>query len=181
MGRQIGMVQKFTRIQNIWQNWWWVNGTRVEYFQRIRRIAVCPWSPSVLVKNEHTNRRLHRTDHLHVDVQRHVMESQDNGQECELSVKLVSTFFTRKMVTPRTWIRKEVVFYSWKQHPVFCSTSPLSRGVLKCKDGENYQCTSALTRERLKLFFAQLFLFISSVFTEQSQICVENVNFSIWE
>ena len=28
---------------------------------------------------------------------------------------------------------------------------------------------------RLKLFFAQLFLFLSSVFTEQSQICVKNV------
>ena len=31
-------------------------------------------------------------------------------------------------------------------------------------------------RERLKLFFAQLFLLISSVFTEQSQICVKNAN-----
>ena len=29
-------------------------------------------------------------------------------------------------------------------------------------------------RERLKLFFAQLFLLISSVFTEQSQMCVRN-------
>ena len=38
---------------------------------------------------------------------------------------------------------------------------------------ENYQYTFALTRERLKLF-AQLFLLISSVFTEQSQICVRN-------
>ena len=31
-------------------------------------------------------------------------------------------------------------------------------------------------RERLKLFFVQLFLLISSVFTEQSQICVTNAN-----
>ena len=41
---------------------------------------------------------------------------------------------------------------------------------------ENYQYTSALMRERLKLFFAQLFLSISSVFTEQSQICVTNAS-----
>ena len=34
---------------------------------------------------------------------------------------------------------------------------------------ENYKYTSALMRERLKLFFAQLFLLISSVSTEQSQ------------
>ena len=42
--------------------------------------------------------------------------SKDNEQECELSAKLVFFFcgkiFTRKMVIPRTWIRKEVVFYS---------------------------------------------------------------------
>ena len=31
-------------------------------------------------------------------------------------------------------------------------------------------------RERVKLFFAKLFLLISSVFTEQSQICVTNAN-----
>ena len=36
------------------------------------------------------------------------------------------------------------------------------------------QYTFALFRERLKLLFAQLFLLISSVFTEQSQICVKN-------
>ena len=44
----------------------------------------------------------------------------------------------------------------------------------KAKAVENYQYTSALMRERLKLFFTQLFLLISSVFTEQSQICVMN-------
>ena len=46
----------------------------------------------------------------------------------------------------------------------------------KAKVVENYQYTSALMRERLKLFFAQLFLLISSVFMEQSQICVKNTN-----
>ena len=44
----------------------------------------------------------------------------------------------------------------------------------KAKEVGNYRRTSALMRERLKLFFAQLFLFISSVSTEQSQICVKN-------
>ena len=46
----------------------------------------------------------------------------------------------------------------------------------KAKVMENYQFTSALMRERLKLCFAQLFLLISSVFTKQSQICVTNAN-----
>ena len=39
---------------------------------------------------------------------------------------------------------------------------------------DNYQYTSVLMVIRLKLFFAQLFLLISSVFTEQSQICLKN-------
>ena len=61
--------------------------------------------------------------------------------------------FTRKMVIPRTWIRKVVVFYlidrphgEWDRvaelmmikfsesgHPVFRATSPLSRGTVKSK------------------------------------------------
>ena len=44
----------------------------------------------------------------------------------------------------------------------------------QAKEVENYQYTSALMVERLKLFFAQLFLLISSVSMEQSQICVRN-------
>ena len=64
--------------------------------------------------------------------------------------------------------------FAESKHTVLRSTSPLSRGVLKSK--ENCRYTIAPTRERLKLFFAQLFLLISSVFTEQSQTCVKNVN-----
>ena len=41
----------------------------------------------------------------------------------------------------------------------------------KAKEVENYLYTSAPMGIRLKLFFAQLFLLISSVSTEQSQIC----------
>ena len=43
----------------------------------------------------------------------------------------------------------------------------------KAKEVEICQYTFALIRERLKLFFAQLFLLISSVFMEQSQTCVK--------
>ena len=85
--------------------------------------------------------------------------SKDNVKECELSAQLVSIYakkiFTRTMVIPRTWIREEMMFCSriqttneWGRvaeqmmltfaesgHPVFRSTSPLSRGVLKSKGG----------------------------------------------
>ena len=44
----------------------------------------------------------------------------------------------------------------------------------KVKEVENYLYTSVPMVTRLKLFFAQLFLLISSVSTDQSQICVMN-------
>ena len=44
----------------------------------------------------------------------------------------------------------------------------------KAKEVENFLFTSVPMVIRLKLFFAQLFLSISSVSTEQSQICVKN-------
>ena len=46
---------------------------RVEHFPRIHRIAALQQSPRVSVKNERRTRRIHWTDYLHVDVQRHLM------------------------------------------------------------------------------------------------------------
>ena len=45
----------------------------MEYLPRIDHIAALPQSPRVTVKIEHRARRFHWTDHLHVDVQRHLM------------------------------------------------------------------------------------------------------------
>ena len=44
----------------------------------------------------------------------------------------------------------------------------------KAEEVENCQNTSVTMKIRLKLFFAQSFLSISSVSTEQSQMCVKN-------
>ena len=74
MGRKIDVVQKFTRVQNFGQNWWWANGIRVEYLPRVHHIAALHRSPRVTVKIERNTRKIHRTDYLHVDVQRHLME-----------------------------------------------------------------------------------------------------------
>ena len=60
-------------------------------------------------------------------------------------------------------------------HPVFRATNPLSRGTLKSKGGGKLSvhfCADGDTIETV--FFALLFLFISSVSTEQSQMCVRN-------
>ena len=60
--------------------------------------------------------------------------------------------------------------FAESKHPVFRSTSPLSREVLKSKGGGNCQYSSVPMERRLKLFFAQLFPSISSVSTEQSEV-----------
>ena len=117
-------------------------------------------SKSSLSKSGRT-RTIPRTDHLQVDVQRHLMgisrqSSRNANLSAQLRFYLCKEIFTRKMVIPRTWIRKEVVFYSWKQstrrmgqsrwinddlifgesgHPVFRATSPLSRGTLRSQGG----------------------------------------------
>ena len=44
----------------------------------------------------------------------------------------------------------------------------------EAEEVENYRYNSMQMEIRLKLFVAQLFVFISSVSTEQSQICVRN-------
>ena len=67
------------------------------------------------VKNERRARRIYRTDHLHVDVQRHLMGI--SRQWTGMRIKRQSRFYlcekipTRTLVILRTWIRKEVVFY----------------------------------------------------------------------
>ena len=73
MGRQIDVVQKFTRVHGCGQNCWWAKGIRVAYLHRIHHTAACPWSSRVTVKIERRTRKFHWTDYLHVDVQRHLM------------------------------------------------------------------------------------------------------------
>ena len=63
-----------------------------------------------------------------------------------------------------------------RNHPVFRSTSPLSRGVLRSKGGGKLSIHFCAGEGTIETFFANLFLLISSVFTQQSQICVTNAN-----
>ena len=69
-----------------------------------------------------------------------------------------------------------MIKFGESKHPVFRATSPLFEERSKAKELENYLYTSVPMAIRLKLFFAHLFLLISSVSTEQSQICVTNAN-----
>ena len=68
-----------------------------------------------------------------------------------------------------------MIKFAGSGHPVFRATIPLSRGVLKSKGGGKLSIHFCADHDTVETVFAQLFLFISSVFTEQSQICVKNV------
>ena len=158
-------------------------------FSRIHHIAALQQSPRVPVKNERNTRKIHKTDHLHVDVQRHLMVRQSKRMRIKRRTRfdLCEKIFTRKMVIPRICIRKEVVFYSWmgqsrrtdddnirrKRTSSFRAMSPFSRGTLKSKGGGKLPIHSCADGDTIETVFRTML--ISSVFTEESQICVKNV------
>ena len=124
--------------------------------------------------------------------------SQDNERECESNANLVSIYARR--YSPRRWSflgpGSEKKWYSTYDsrpqgesdrvaelmmikfgesgHPVFRVTSPLSRGTLKSRRGGKLSIHFCANGRTIENVFAQLFQLISSVSTEQSQICVKN-------
>ena len=147
MGRQIDVVQKFTRIQSFGHNWLWANGIRVKCLPRIRHIAALQQSPRVLVKNER-KARIISLDGI-------VFKSMFN--EWNANADLVSiyagrfsawqwSFFgpgsakkwysTHEFNPQGEWDRvteQMMLTFAESKYPVFRSTRPLSRGVLKSK------------------------------------------------
>ena len=93
--------------------------------------------------------------------------------ERQLRFSLCEKIFTRTMVIPRTWIRKEVystynerprgewdrvaelmmIKFRGSGHPVFRATSPLSRGTVNSKGGGQLSIPSVPMGIRLKMFF----------------------------
>ena len=140
-------------------NWWWANGIRVEYFPGFTTLQLCNKVQEFLSKmtkepEEFTGRIIFMS--MFNDIS---WESNDNEQECESSAQLVSIY--AKWFSPGRWSflgpGSEKKWYStheskpqgeWDRvaelmmitfgesgHPVFRSTSPLSRGVLTSKGG----------------------------------------------
>ena len=124
--------------------------------------------------------------------------TKDNEQECIANVTLVLLFAKRFRVGRWSFLRlgsakkwysiynersrgewdrvAEFMMITFREsgRPVFRVTSPLSRGTLKSKGREKWSIHLCVDGTRLELFFAQLFLSISSASTELSQICVKN-------
>ena len=123
-------------------------------------------------------------------------ESKDNEQECELSGKVVSIYARRFSSGRWSFLGPEPEKKWYSTHDskaqgewdrvaeltvIVKADTQFSVPLVHCPEErskpkvvENYQYTSALLRERLTLCFALLFLSISSISTEQSQICAMN-------
>ena len=197
LGRKVKLVQRFTNIQNFGHNWRRVDGIRVEYFPKNHTIAAHQQSPRVHDQNGRPI-TIQRTNYLHDDVQWHhlVIWRQWTGMQCWRH----TCVFIRKRFPAGLWsfLRpgSEKKWYSdlywqtkeengteslnwWWSNSERADTQfseprvhcPEERS--KAKEVENYQNTSVPMVIRLKLFFAQLFLLISSVSTEQSYLCDE--------
>ena len=106
LGNDSWIGSKIHHNTELWTKLMVSQWNRVEYLLRIRYIAALQQSPRVTVKIEHRVRRFHRTNDLHVDVQRHLMENsrQWTGMRIEPQPRLYlcETIFTRKMVIPRS-------------------------------------------------------------------------------
>ena len=103
---------------------------------------------------------------------------QDNGHSSDLDHKRNGTLLVKTVHKENgTELQSK---WCWHLHKANTQSSdPRVHYPEECSEAkvvENCQYTFAPTWERLKLFFAQLFLLISSVFTEQSQSCVKNAN-----
>ena len=110
LGRQVDVAQKFITIQSFWTQLMVSQWNSSVFFPGFTTLQLCKQSPRVPVKNERRTRRLHRTHHLHVHVQRHLMgiSRQWTGLRMKLPTRfdLCKKIFTRKMVHSLDWDQK---------------------------------------------------------------------------
>ena len=83
MVRQIGVVQKFTAMQNFGHNWWWANGIRVEYFPGFTALQLCHKIQELLSRSSVTPEKFTRRIIFMSMFNDILWVSKDNEQECE--------------------------------------------------------------------------------------------------
>ena len=152
-----------------------------EWSQDSPQCSSATQSPRVTVKIERNTREIYWTDHLHVDVQRHLKgikrEQERMRVQCSTRFSLCKEIRSRTMVIPRAWIKNSGIQSVKTVHKVngtelrrkWCwhsqkadirSSEPrvhCPEECLKAKVVENCRYTIAPTLRRLTLFFAHFF------------------------
>ena len=146
LGRQVDVVQEFTTTQSFGHNWWWANGIRVEYFTGFTSLQLCDKVQEFMSKMSEKPEDVQR--HLKT-MNRNANEAptsflfmredyhQEDGHSSDLYQKRSGILFM-KANTQGEWdgvTELMTLTFSESGHPVFRSTSPLSRGVLRNTGG----------------------------------------------
>ena len=155
MWRQIGRVKIFFKIQKLWQNRWRANGIRVEYFPRTQYVAARSRSQTLTVEIRWDTREFHRKNHIHVDVQRHLLWIKRQWKR--MRIQCSTCFSTCKKIWKRTIVigsekkwwycisedspqgvwdnvaERMLLEFAESGHPIFRARSPLSRGQRRSK------------------------------------------------
>ena len=116
MKRSSGRIQNVRFFSRINENRWRSNWIRVEYFQRIYVITNSSENPWWFARTEHWTWKIHRTDHLHVNVQRYWLDKKRKRWnlyfEFIKSQDIREEIFAGALGVPRSWRWKEVVWKS---------------------------------------------------------------------
>ena len=197
VGGKIEFVQRFIAIQNFGHNWRRADGIRDMFPQNSPHCSSSTksksswgkWANPNNSKDESSSCRCPMTSHgdlktmngnamltSHLCLYSQKSSQQNVGHSSDLDQKRSGIPLTTKdheengtKSENRWWSDSEKADTQFSVPRVHCPEE-----CSKAKEVENYQYTSVPMGTRLKLFFAQLFLLISSVSTEQSQICVMN-------
>ena len=195
LGTTVGMVQRLITTQHTGQNRWRSDGIRVTYFPGFSTLELVREVQKFMSKMGEPEQYQGRIFFMSMfnDI---IWWNKDNETECIASSTLVSI---RKKISSRTlvifgpgsetkwysltkkdqeengiesqnwwWSNSEKADTQFSEQRVHC---PEERS--KAKEVENYLFTSVPMVIRLKLIFAQSFLSISSLSTEQFQNCVK--------
>ena len=96
---------KFIRIQSFGHNWWCAIGIRVETLPRIQYVAAQSRSSRVTIEIEWNTKDFELNDHLHVDVQRHLMGIRSQQErmrfKCSIRFSICKKIRSRTVVTSR--------------------------------------------------------------------------------
>ena len=129
---------------------------RVDRFPRAHNTAVASWDPKDDDREQDPTWTVQRSNHLHVDVQRHLLETiswevKAYAQKCpqsRWSIGHSSNREPKKNGTERTlagqglWDRSAgmmMLHIREREHPVFRATNALDRGSLKSKRGREFK------------------------------------------
>ena len=177
MGAKIRMDHIFSKLQKLWQNRWWAEGIRVEYFPGFNTLPLSEEVKSLLLKLGETPENFTRRILFMSMFNDISCGTKDNEEECLANANLVSLFAKRfgkgqwsfigpgsekkwysiKEDSPRrVWdnmAERMLLEFAESGCPTFRAATPLSRGQLKSKGHGKLSIHYAADQETMETIF----------------------------